>query len=291
MYTEIANYTLPLTRDLAVEYATRLAWPGDRDLSDSHVAWLKREYDIGKFYGPTWVKARLEDRWYRMDGKHSSIMLADLDGSFPTGLKVNIREFVCETKSDLVALYATFNGRESTRGGADYAKAVMAFHSIFCNGTELRDNAPPPAFAFRLASGIGLVLNPDRRRALIPRERSLLINESPEFIMAASSYAANKLCKVPVCAALFATWKTKSPRWSTFWDEVFNETNVDPGSPTRMLSRILHELHAARVKGHPSNSSHRATFVRCLHAWNAYRSGRTTTLRYCSKNPIPEVEP
>jgi len=116
MFTETANYTTPLTRELAEEYATDLAWPGEREYRPGHEAWLRKEHDAGRFHGPTWAKARLGDRWYRVDGKHSSMMLANLNGEFPKHMTVNIKEFLCETEGDVVALYATRRRRRAALG-------------------------------------------------------------------------------------------------------------------------------------------------------------------------------
>lgn len=289
MFTETANYITPLTRELAQEFATKLAWPGDRDHRPMHEAWLRKEYEAGRFYGPHWSKALLKGRWYRVDGKHSSMMLSKLDGEFPRHLNVNIKEFACETEGDLVSLYAAFDSRESARGGADYAKSAMAFRPEFCDGVAIRDDAPLPKAAFLLATGISIATSPNKLKMLKPRDRSLLINESPQFIVDASRYATLKYCRSGVAAALFATWKTGSPTWRKFWDEVFMDSNPDVGSPSRTLCRYLRDCAVASKNGRPSKQNVRCLFVKCIHAWNAHRAGMTTTLHYYGDKPIPAV--
>ena len=104
MYREIACNTVPLTRSLAEDFATSPGWDGERALSPHRLRYLRREYDAGRFHAPRWCKAYMSGRVYRGNGQHSSRMLAELNGTFPAGMMVTIKEVLCVTPDDLVAL-------------------------------------------------------------------------------------------------------------------------------------------------------------------------------------------
>lgn len=276
MYKETDRVVYPLTKKLADEFAVA-SWAGERDMSEAHIAWLLIELEEGRFYSPTWTKAyiKTEKRWYRVDGQHSSTMLSQ-QKDFPKGLFVTIRKFECDTLSDLVGLHSTFDNRRSVREGKDYAKSVMATNSI------LAQSDISPRSAYSLASGIAVANGPDERLKLSPQGRARLINECPEFIVAAGTLLAGKH-KVGMTAAMYLTWLVGDPNaWTSFWTEVLQDKGA-AGSPARALCNFLKHKHGN------STEAVRMLFVKCLHAWNAFRRGATSNLNYYPTAEVPKV--
>ena len=80
-----------------------------------------------------------------------------------------------------------------------------------------------------------------------------------------------------------------------FWTLVKDESAPNRDDPTRVLNRYL--LRTALAGGGPaSNAAHgkklvdfREMYVKCLHAWNAWRKGETTNLNYYAKADVPSV--
>lgn len=276
MYHETRSYVVPLTRDLAHEWATTLAWPGDRVLNNSRLGFLRREFDEGRFYSPEWAKAWLKGKAYRVNGKHSAIMLSGLNGAFPNNLQAHITEFECQDEGDVVDLFSTFDPAQSARRGPDYARALMSTKE------GLLESGVRPNAAYNLASGICVWANDGKRMKMGQRERATYINEDPTFIAEAGPYASRPRCPVGICAAMYATWRANRSTWAAFWDAVFSESDPDPQSPSRKLARYVRE--------NPRSASEAATREVCgkaIHAWNAYMGNGHTLLSYRANKPLP----
>lgn len=279
MFHEKSTSTIALTRAVAEEFATASSWAGERALSQSRVRYLRQELVAGRFRSPEWALAWLNGKWYRVNGQHSSMMLASLNGEFPKDMKVTIKEFMCDTEDDLVRLFGTFDVRESARSGADYVGVAMAVSS------QLEPARLDRLAVYKLASGMmvhegeGVV-----RRKASSRERAQMVHRDPAYLVAATPYAKKRLFSVGASAALYATWLVRTNAWSDFWDKTFNETAPDPNAPTRVLARFLRGENRGNSKANV-----RAIYVKCIHAWNAWRTGTTTNLAYHSSLAVPRV--
>lgn len=283
-YREIKTTTEPLTRELTRKFAVNLAWVGERPLSPAHVRWLRNEFDEGRFYAPSWAKAWLHGDLYRVNGQHSSHMLNELNGVFPENLQVHVSEFQCDEQSDLIQLFSTFDSRSSSRNVVDIVRVAEASRPEFCTDGKFHADAPMPKIVNKLVTGIALYLDDGSQGKMTPRGRSMLINEDPQFIATACPYVTGCLASIGVCAALYHTWKANREAWPAFWDAVLTETDPDPQSPTRVLVRVLQTEKRSRSK-----ADVRAVYVKCLHAWNAFRTGKLTKLYYRPSAPIPAV--
>ena len=73
-----------------------------------------------------------------------------------------------------------------------------------------------------------------------------------------------------------------------------DESGAQPELPDRRLARWLNQYCLTKGGGTrfqpPSRRAQpREFYVRCIHAWNAWRKKKTTTLRYVQTDDIPRV--
>lgn len=255
-------------------------WSGERPLREARLRYLKSELEAGRLYGPTWAVAFLRGQKFRVNGQHTSTVLAQANGSFPHGLTVNVREYVCDSETDLVAVFNTFDARESARSSNDVIGVAMAVRPEL-SGISRRA-------VHTLASGMALHRSGGDARLPGPRERGQMLNECPEFIIAGAPYDGARrnrsMFRTGTAAAMYATWQVDRSGWSAFWDLLFNENHPDANHPTRVLARFLR----GEKRGN-TNADMRATYAKCIHAWNAYRRGETTSLSYYVNAPVPRA--
>ena len=282
-YRVLSVNQITLTKKIVTEFA-EATWAGERDQSATHVAWLKIEYEEGRFIPPTWTRARIlipgnilvPGTWYRVDGQHSSNMLKNLS-PFPKNLEATVREIECDTESDLVTLHSIFDQRRGARDSSAYAKSVMATDVL------LFPSKLPAKTAHSVASGIAVASNPDSRLRMSALGRARLLNECPEFIVAACHLLEGHKLKVGLTAAMYLTWQVNDlPAWTKFWTDVLEDLG-DAKSPARTLHNYLQSPQGI------STEAIRTLMVKCLHAWNAYRHGSTTALSYYRGAPVPKV--
>jgi hypothetical protein len=80
---------------------------------------LRDKADKGLLIPFNWSTALLGDRRLRINGQHSSNMLCELNGAFPSGLKVHHDEYKVENEGDVVLLYRQLDERKSGRSVGD----------------------------------------------------------------------------------------------------------------------------------------------------------------------------
>ena len=89
MFTLAKSEVLPLTPDLARQFKDMDPSPTERDLNPARLKMLRDKADKGLLITFNWSTALLGDRRLRVNGQHSSNMLCELNGAFPSGLKVH----------------------------------------------------------------------------------------------------------------------------------------------------------------------------------------------------------
>ena len=248
---------VPLTRDLASQFASMERWSGERPLKPRRVSELKNKIERGLFHSPEWAVAFLNGKQYRMNGQHSSHALVESNGSFPNNLVVKIEEFSVDSENELGELFAQFDtgGRSS--------------NDITGAGTILLKDIPIRART-ALASGMFYALS-DFSKNGTAEQRVSAIHSDHEFARwAASNMTAPHIARVPVFAAAFMMWRANQSACREFWRLVASEEYPAPFHATRTVARELRDLRSKRK----STSAAKEVCGRCVSGWNAWREGR-----------------
>jgi hypothetical protein len=103
---------------------------------------------------------------------------------------------------------------------------------------------------------------------------------------------ARHLMRGPVAACMMRTWGKNRADAQQFWEAVRDGENLTTKSPAKRLRDYLmqtatcHGRGAVRQADKSIASSHEI-HAKCITAWNAYRRGSTTDLKYYADKPIP----
>lgn len=287
MFKQIGLDVVPLTKEFAVSFSALPTYGGDRDRysrsGQNRCDWLQAKIDDGTFYSPTWSTAVLRGRLYRVDGGHSSLMLESLNGEFPAGMLVAIRRFQCESEIDMAYLFDQFDHRKSLRSMADKINCHKAIEQAVSEISVTHIRVILGGLAYSLC-GCG------EERTLDEDERVKLLHEYSEFIVWANSYVGPKFMKRNgVVAAMYATHQRNASLATAFWDEVVNASNPDNENGSRKLNAFL-----VTTSVNHTTQSHswdaRAFFCKSIHAYNAWRMGVRTDLKYHQSSALPSLK-
>src|SRR4051812_22803639 len=101
--------TQKVTKALAKAFVDMEAAPHDRPLSERRLQVYEKLLYMGEFRPVTWASAYCVEtgETYRVNGKHTSIMLSGLE--VLPDFFVTIEEYECDTLQDVAKLYSTFD--------------------------------------------------------------------------------------------------------------------------------------------------------------------------------------
>jgi hypothetical protein len=286
MFRYIRTSQVPLTESLAAEFATMPPHKGERPLRQQHVDWLSGKIEAGLFHPPRWAKAKLKGKTYRVNGQHSSTALAQANGHFPKGLEVLIDEFECDTDDDVADLFAQFDPAGSVRTPTEVLMAGARQHAELANLSAA-------AVKHAVQAIVSLMQHTGDASGRVPVEakRGIVSDNIPFILWTTQFTGASRMRTSGVLPALAATYKKNPDAATEFWKMVREESHPQVDHPTRKLGRflalIVNGQEFNKKKGKPWTP--RAVFVKCIHAWNAYRKGVTTDMSYFEESDIPEL--
>lgn len=249
----------------------------------------------GQFRPVTWASAICKETGdvYRVNGKHTSTLLAGLD-VLPE-FYVTVEEYECETLEDVAKLYGTFDSAMQQRSARDiylsFAGTVPQYQDVSAKIITIIPGAI--ASIFQGDRGYGQTA-PEKAEALLENIAFATWLNSLIIDKAGGSSKPGKggnLLKQPVVAAMFGNFNKSMKAATEFWTAVRDETGVEPNLPDRKLARYLLTTGLRRdARTARTAINNREIYVKCLHAWNAWRKGETTNLNYHAEAKIPVIQ-
>jgi hypothetical protein len=242
-----------------------------------------------EFRPVTWAAVYCKEtrETYRVNGKHTSIMLSGME-DIPEFF-VTVERYECDTLHDVASLYNTFDSRLGSRSAHDLNLAFAATMPELA-GIQKR-------FIHYVVTAASYAKWGESYSAVPPQERAELLLDHGEFVAWLSEmFIADKrhkhIQRGPVVCAMLATWyKAKSPS-TEFWSLVRDESHHDKDHPSRTLARYLARVNIASGRGSAPGrtmAGARELYVKSIHAWNAFRRGSTTDLKYHASAKVPAV--
>lgn len=292
--------TSRVTRAIATEFATMDPAPHDRPLSERRLVVYQRLLKSGSFRPVTWAKATCVETnsTYRVNGKHTSVMLSGLE-TIPE-FYVTIESYECDTLDDVARLYSTFDSSIQSRSANDI---YLSFAGTITELKGVRSRTITNAASGMAMSTWQMTYNTQHQ----PAERAELLLDHPDFVLWLDSIyhtgeeggrsltEAKHIHRVAVAAAMFDSWRKSQDDATTFWLAVRDETGTNPNNPDRVLAKFLsvssvNTGNGSRVRRDFRRADPREIYVKCLHAWNAWRKGDTTRLNYHIDSEIPSAK-
>lgn len=284
MIRHLSTKIVPCTPRLIKEFATMPGCRMERQLKPARLRFLEARIKDRLFHPPKWAKSLWGGKWYRVNGQHSSRALLESDGLLPSALNAVIDEYACDTEMDLCNLFSQFDSAASVRNTADVIGAHASLHEQLA--------AVPRAIINRCISGIVFTEFEGAIGKCSPEERAGYVHDNVAFIMWAAEYVRGRnLSRAPIAAAMYLTYCRLDESATTFWQMVRDRNHPEVSHATRVLEKWLGEsLNKRGTSGRQAVQwTPRAVFVKCIHAWNAFRNRRTTDLKYHPGSPIPRV--
>ncbi len=273
-FTLLKSELLAVTSELAIQIAQMPGSATERPLDDKRTEYLKGQVMAGQATVFNWaiaVRPDLSER--RINGQHSSDLLAKLNGDMPSGLMVNLSHYKVDDERDEILLFRQFDPKSSLRSRGDIAGAYQMMEE------DLR--SVPRAAAKTAAEGIAWYLG---RKVGIPVKKGDelydLFHEAEyaPFIIWMGNVLTMKtpeLKKAPVVGAIYATYEKDPDAAKAFWHEVSRggEEFVEK-APTTTLDRWLQEERKPQPRRRKSPITDTQLYQGCVFAWNAHRDGK-----------------
>ena len=248
MLRKVKSELVPLTRELAVEFAQMKPVPGERPLRPSRSKYFEWQLLQGSFNSPNWAKALIEGTQgeWRADGQHTSHLLATCEESlFPVGLSVTVNTYHLDSMLETADLFDLFDNPMSARTNADKLGIYIADHPDLVGMDR--------TFLGKVARGIDyyyrdLLKNNSKIVVFEPRQHGLYFhmdatNRAFAIWLAGQHQAKHAwmIGKPGITAEIYSDWRNHPELADRFWTEVMTERNPDPDDDTRELSRTFRE--------------------------------------------------
>lgn len=284
----------PVTQSLAAKFRDMDPVPHDRPLNPKRLDAYRKMLAAGLFRPVQWATVHCHETGttYRVNGKHTSNLFAEYE-HLPQTLHATIEHYHCDDLDDVARLYATFDSRTQVRTTADINRAFAAVDPDLCDVPIPVVNLCVTAICYA-RDGEQYAQRPAAERA-----ECLLDDANKSFItwvadvLAGSRENTGHMWRSPVVSAMYATFQKSKKASHEFWMAVRDGTGANHKSPDRVLSRFLlsktvkRSVHKNRGKG--TIAGPREMYVKCLHAWNAWRRDTTTDLKYHAQGKVPAV--
>lgn len=281
-----------LTHALCNEFREMQPAPGDRRLDDRRVNRHKQSISKGRFRPCVWatVHCKETNQTYRVNGKHTSTVMSELNGELKHHFAV-IERYEADTLLDVADLYATFDSRDTLRTTGDinrsYSHSIEAIADVDSNTINLSVTA------------IAIATWGINYSAVRPESRAELLEANQDFVLwmndmlhGCASADRRAIRRSPVASAMYKTWRKDKKAAHTFWTLVRDGSGDKHTSPDRKLHKFLLTACVNSPNGGHVGSercTQREMHVKCLHAWNAWRRGSTTDLKFFAKAEDPKV--
>jgi hypothetical protein len=285
--------TMKCNHALSAKFASMEPAPNDRPVRLSNKKAIRNAILEGRFRTCEWasVECKQTGKTYRVNGKHTSTILSEMNGEAPKDLYVIVEEYLADTLEDVAKLYATFDLARSSRTTGDinyaYAASVPELSTMPRKLINLCATGMHYHFNSGKAGGSASKVNQDVRA-----QRLIEYPEYVEFmgrVVGGRADSIKKLARGPVAAAMFATWQKDPQAASDFWILVREETHPDAKNASRKLAKFLTVAGVRASRGNLVSATEHEMYVKCLHAWNAWRKGLPTNLQYHADKQAPDI--
>lgn len=208
-----------------------------------------------------------------------------------TGIDIiaRVRTFNCYSPDDLAMLYNQFDS-EQMRSMQDRVRVTTK--SLNLDWSAKISSIVVSAIAYIR----GKQNAPGNERVELLKEH---IAEGAWVNSILSNNAADSgfMFRIPVVIAMILSWKQNREAANEFWTSVKDGENLKKSMPAYVLRSWLirtniktYSIKSQNMRVSGKDSAGRTeTLAKCVVAWNAFRKGETTALKYYADKPIPKA--
>jgi hypothetical protein len=277
-----------LTMELAQEFHALEPSPTERTLNQSRLRMLREKATAKQLITFSWAKALFNDRWIRVNGQHSSQVLVELDGDFPTGLKVHLDQYQVADAQGLALLFRQFDDRKSGRSSTDVAGA---YQNIEPDLQDVRRDVGKLAIE-------GVTYYNDKVEGRSTKKgddqyslfHEVILHDYIKWAGEIFSVKTPELRSRPVMGAMYASFLADEEEARRFWLEV--SRGGDPHGSDNAPSTVLDEwLKALKDKNERTNKVPPfQVYQACIYAYNTFHKGLPLNkVKYEFKTPLEPI--
>ncbi len=287
--------TEKVTQQLAVKFRDMEPVPHDRPLNPKRVDAYRKMLNAGLFRPVQWATVHCNETQatYRVNGKHTSNLFSEYE-SLPQPIHATIEHYHCDDLDDVARLYATFDSRTQVRTTNDINRAFAAIDDDLAEIPTKIINLCVTAISYcKHGDRYSTIPAAERAECLLEDQEKVFVQWAHSILGSYSNESTRLLWRSPVVAAMHDCYQKSKRDANEFWLAVRDGTGSTPKTPDRVLNRFLlskvvnNGSQGAGSRRASALSSPREMYVKCLHAWNAWRRDSTTDLKYHAQAKIP----
>jgi hypothetical protein len=283
-----------VTQTLAIKFRDMDPVPHDRTLNPKRVEAYRKMLAAGLFRPVHWATVHCSETQstYRANGKHTSNLFAEYE-NLPQPVYAIIEHYHCDDLDDVARLYATFDSRSQVRNTNDINRAFAAVDPELSElPSKIISLCVTAISYYRWGDSYSQKPAADRAECLLEEDNKKFVTWVYSILRASDIDSARLLWRSPVVAAMYASYQKSKRAANEFWLAVRDGTGATPKVPDRFLHRFLLSKAVNTGRGAAGRRGRdlagpREMYVKCLHAWNAWRRGLTTELKYHAQAKIP----
>jgi hypothetical protein len=269
----VKSEDLPVTQALAKRFAEMEGAPVERERSQGRINYIEARVKQGLDVPFHWAFVRLDGKEVRVNGRHSSEVVAGMNGNMPEGMIAHVEEYAVAGSAGMVALFRQFDPPKSARRPRDVCGAFLGYieplkgiplgHAkLAIEGIAwyLRVVDPPEGIDVPTGDDRYAMLNDETYHPFIQWAGTLL-----------SPLKTREMMRPPILAAMYATYETDSEPARDFWgDTARGGKEFDDKHPSTVLDGWLKAIHTNCPDGVKAGQIYQG----CVFAWNAFRAGK-----------------
>jgi hypothetical protein len=279
------------TSELAKHFVQMASLPEDRPYREGIAILLEKALKAGQLRAPEWASVVVNGIQYRINGKHTSILLSKLKPKdIPKDLRVVITKFFAKDFEEAARIYATYDSNTSART----QKEINHMFAASCPElTKVNRRTIDTAVA-----AIGNVIwSKHERRYKTVHEKAALIIQHTEFLVwinklfQGTTQGTRYMHRSPVNSVMFETYSKDKKAATEFWQGVRDGSSESNKTADRFLQRWLMTVWMHRSSITPKEIvDERKVWVCCVTSWNNWRRNiPMNSFKYYAKRDIPEA--
>ncbi|MCP3473811.1 hypothetical protein NLM33_26200 [Bradyrhizobium sp. CCGUVB1N3] len=246
----------------------------EREINSGHVKHLREKADAGRLVSFHWVTAEVANKpgvILRINGQHSSTMLAEMDAAIPSGLKVIREHYLCDNDDAVALLFQQWDDRKSSRSSADVAGVYQGLQE------DLNDVSKPygklavdgyvwfQRYVEKVPAPVG-----DLAYSLFSDKT---LHPFIKWFGTLHNSKTRELQNKAVTAAIFGTYHANESAAKPFWEDVARGGDPDQEDlPTTTLDLWLRSIYEGTIEYDKFGSAN--YYQGCVYCWNLSRDNK-----------------
>lgn len=284
MYKLMFRRLVEIDEYRAAEISEYNTYEGQRKVSPTRLNRICAVIEDGKFLVGDIALAVLDydnKRKVQVNGQHQCKAV------MKTGTPIHVvyQEYSCATPNDLSMLYRQFDNTPPRSLGDVLAPEAAAL------GIEWKK-----ANIRLVVSAASLIAN--RNTPGSPESKSDKVQYLSKYMKQGAfvdfilkdGISCFHMQRAPVVQTMIITWEKDKAAARLFWEAVRDGVGLSKDSPALVLRNYLMTTGLTKARTTKTDTATtREMHVKCIHAWNAYRRGAKTTLKYIYDAPVPKI--